>query len=249
MMSCPATALVLLAKYPEPPRVKTRLVNGTPENGYTGLKDVCDSSGRAIGKDEAYRLAAKMYRAFLTDRFKAHGGRDYDVILATSQPGFAAAFRSITGPEVPCHVVSETNMGQILYGIFRNLLVRYPFVLISSTDMPYLDEKVIAQVRTSLSSHDIVLVPAQDGAYNLIGMRKLHQIFDISRWSSGSELEETLALLRQRRITYDVLNECHLLDIDTIEDLVQLMRGQKIVGAPETKTFLAVLNERLKLTE
>lgn len=249
MIPYPPTALVLLAKYPEPRNVKTRLVNGTEENDYAGLKDVRDRSGAALGPDEAHRLAAGMYRAFLVDRFAAHRGRDYDVLLATSEPERAEAFRSITGPDVPYHAASGANMGEMMLGIFEDLLGKYPYVLISGSDMPRLEETVIDRARASLSSHDIVLVPAQDGAYNLIGMRKPHRIFDLSRWSSGSELEETVALLRRRRITYEVLDEYRLLDIDTIEDLVQLMRGPETVDAPETNTFLAALDERLDLAD
>lgn len=243
------TALVLLAKYPEPRNVKTRLVHGTAENGYRGLKDIRERSGAVLGPDEAHRLAAGLYRAFLVDRFAAHRGRDYDLLLATSQPEYADDFRAITGPDIPFHVASGTNMGEMMLGIFEDLLDRYPYVLISGSDMPRLEESVIDRARESLSSHDIVLVPAQDGAYNLIGMRKPHRIFDISRWSSGSELEETVALLRRRRITHEVLDEFHLLDIDTIEDLVQLMRGPETVDAPETNTLLTALDERLDFAD
>ncbi len=249
MTPYPPTALVLPAKYPEPRSVKTRLVKGTAENGYRGLKDVPDASGRVIGEDEAFRLAARMYRAFLVDRFAAHRERDYDLWLAASQPECAEGFRSITGPDIPYHFVSGANMGEIMLGIFEALLGRYAYVLISGSDMPHLDETVIDRVRASLSSHDIVLVPAQDGAYNLIGMRRPHRIFDISRWSSGSELEETVALLRKRRITHEVLDGYRLLDIDTIEDLVQLMRGPETVEAPETNAFLTALDELLDFAE
>ena len=249
MIPNPPTALVLLAKYPEPRNVKTRLVQGTAENGYRGLKDIRERSGAVLGLDEAHRLAAGMYRAFLVDRFAAHRGRDYDVLLATSQPEYADAFRAITGPDVPYHSASGADMGEMMLGVFEDLLGRYPYVLISGSDMPRLEETVIDRARESLSSHDIVLVPAQDGAYNLIGMRKPHRIFDISRWSSGSELEETVALLRRRRITHEVLDEFRLLDIDTIEDLVQLMRGPETVDAPETNTFLTALDERLDFAD
>ena len=46
-----------------------------------------------------------------------------------------------------------------------------------------------------------------------------------------------------------MLNEYLILDIDTIEDLVQLMRSPKLVETPEPNTFLAVLDEQLNLTE
>ena len=70
-----STALVLLAKYPEPQSVKTRLVNGTADNGYTGLKDIPDAFGRIIGQEEAYRLATDLYRAVLIDGCRQHWGR------------------------------------------------------------------------------------------------------------------------------------------------------------------------------
>ena len=118
MTSYPSTALVLLAKYPVPRNVKTRLVNGTSRNGYVGLKNISDKSGRIISENEAYDLAAKMYAAFLRDRFKAHQEKYYDVLLATSEPEQTSNFRSITGNLVPYHVLSKAKMGDMLFGIF-----------------------------------------------------------------------------------------------------------------------------------
>jgi glycosyltransferase A (GT-A) superfamily protein (DUF2064 family) len=243
----PTTALVLLAKSPEPKNVKTRLVNGTSDNDYIGLKDVPDTSGRVIGQAEAYHLAADLYRAFLIDRFRQHQGHGYDVILGTTQPEQSEFFRTITGPHVHHHAVTGANLGEIMYGIFKDLLVRYQYVIISGSDFPYLDEGVIKQVCRALSSHDIVLVPAYDGAYNIVGMSQLHNIFTISRWSSGSELQETVALLKKRHITHAVLDDIKLLDIDTIEDLRLLMRDLSDDQAPITRALLAELLERLQL--
>lgn len=245
----PSTALVLLAKYPEPKSVKTRLVNGTAENGFIGLKDIPDTFGRVIGEEEAYRLAAELYRAFLIDRFAQHRQHGYDVVLGTTQPEHRAAFREITGPDVIHHAVTGADLGRIMYRIFEDLLQRYQHVIISGSDFPYLDETVIDQVRQALSSHDITLVPAYDGAYNMIGMSRLHDIFSISRWSSGSELQETRTLLQDRRITHTVLDDIKLLDIDTIEDLRVLMKTLKDDQAPTTCTLLAELLERLKLMD
>ncbi len=247
MTSYPSTALVLLAKYPVPRNVKTRLVNGTSRNGYVGLKNISDKSGRIISENEAYDLAAKMYAAFLRDRFKAHQEKYYDVLLATSEPEQTSNFRSITGNLVPYHVLSKAKMGDMLFGIFKKLLTQYQFVLISSTDIPSLDEIIIQTVCSSLESHDIVLVPAEDGAYNLIGMRKLYNIFDIPNWSSGTELKDTITLLRNRKITHQVLNQYHLSDIDTVEDLAKLIKSPTIPDAPHTNVFLKTLNERFIL--
>jgi glycosyltransferase A (GT-A) superfamily protein (DUF2064 family) len=80
-------------------------------------------------------------------------------------------------------------------------------------------------------------------------MCRLHNIFTISRWSSGSELQETVALLQNLRITHAVLDDIKLLDIDTIEDLRLLMRDSQDNQAPTTRALLAELLERLKLMD
>ena len=241
-------ALLLLAKYPEPGAVKTRLVNGTEENHYLGLKDIPDAQGTCPGQAIAYSIAADLYKAFLIDRFRAHQGRAYDLFLGTTQPEYGKAFRSITGPNVLYHAVHGTNLGEMMLGIFQDLLPRYRKVIIAGSDFPYLQESVIDRTFQRLDTSDIILVPAYDGAYNLIGMSRLHNIFTISRWSSGSELQETRRLLESEHITHTVFDDTRLLDIDTIEDLRALTRTLRKDQAPVTFARLQDLRTRLQLT-
>lgn len=244
-----SAALVLLAKYPEPKRVKTRLVNGTEENRFTGLKTIRDRSGKMLDEETAYQVAADLYRDFLLDRFEAHQGRSYDLILGFSQPEYAAQFLTITGPGVRHHLTGGAHLGELMYGLFGDLLDVYRKVLISGSDFPYLDETVIDRVFGLLDTNEVVLVPAHDGAYNLIGMNRLHNLFTLSRWSSGSELAETIALLNRQQIPHAVLDDLRLVDIDTLDDLRLLIRAIRPHQSPATAVFLKKLQDQLRLVD
>ncbi|MBI4553884.1 MAG: DUF2064 domain-containing protein [Candidatus Latescibacteria bacterium] len=241
-------ALVLLAKYPEPGTVKTRLVVGTSENQYYGLQDACLANGERLPAADAYVLSAELFKAFLIDRFNAHRGRAYDLILGTSQPERVEAFRTITGNGVCSHQVTGSNLGEMMCEAFRTLLPQYAKVIISGSDFPYLPESIIDRMYRQLDTHEVVLVPACDGAYNMVGMSRLHNIFTIPAWSSGSELRETVALLQRQSIPYAVLDDVRLLDIDTMDDLAILMRTLQPDQAPVTFAKLQELRDRLRLT-
>ena len=242
-------ALLLLAKFPVPGEVKTRLVNGTKENGLVGLRHAKDRHDRAIGEDMANRMAAQLYRAFLIDRFRAHRGREYDLFLGTSQPEHAHAFREITGPDVMYQPAIGSNLGNMMHGIFSSLLRRYRKGIISGSDIPWISEETIERVIKELGSHEVVLVPALDGAYNMIGMSEPHNIFAIKKWSSGSELQETIALLRSRNIKHAVLEDSPIMDVDTIEDLWVLLEATPKESAHETSEALKVVRAQLKISE
>ena len=146
MMSRYPSALLLLAKYPEPGSVKTRLVNGTEDNGFNGLKHICNRAGTPIGEEKAGHLAANLYRAFLTDRFRAHQGDSYHLYLGTSQPEHTTLFRAITGDKVLYQTVQGANLGEMMFRIFEALLERYQRVIISGTDFPYVSESIVERV-------------------------------------------------------------------------------------------------------
>ena len=136
-----------------------------------------------------------------------------------------------------------------MFRIFEALLDRYQRVIISGSDMPYVSESIVERVLHQLDMDDIVLVPALDGAYNMIGMSRLHNIFTISKWSSGSELQETIHLLQSNHIAHSVFKETPLLDVDTIEDLRSLMAILREDQAPVTFAMLKILRSQLQIME
>ena len=94
-------------------------------------------------------------------------------------------------------------------------------VLLMGCDCPQLDSAVLLSVAEQLQSHDVVLVPAEDGGYVLVAMRRpLLQIFSGISWSSITVLSQTEAILENLGVTWRLLPP--LRDIDRPEDLEQL---------------------------
>lgn len=94
----------------------------------------------------------------------------------------------------------------------------YASVCLVGTDIYELTPGIIEGAFDKLNKSDVVIGPARDGGYYLIGMtRPDAKVFDISAWSTSSVLEETLLRVQEQGLGYAMLEA--LGDIDTEEDL------------------------------
>lgn len=92
----------------------------------------------------------------------------------------------------------------------------YDRVLIIGSDLLDLDANTINSAFEQLNQHDVVIGPAKDGGYYLLGMKTLNQnIFKNKSWGTETVLKDTLNNLKDNTIF--MLNELN--DIDTFEDL------------------------------
>ena len=95
--------------------------------------------------------------------------------------------------------------------------------LVIGTDCPALTPGHLRAAADALGEADIVLIPAEDGGYVLIGARAPQpQLFDGIAWGTASVLQETrarIAALDLRCIALDPL-----WDVDTEADLARLER-------------------------
>lgn len=93
-------------------------------------------------------------------------------------------------------------------------------VVIVGSDCLALRAHHLSQAFSELQQHDIVIGPADDGGYYLLGMRKMHHfLFDNKSWSQPSLLAETLADA-QAHSTSLWIGET-LSDVDTWEDYLR----------------------------
>ncbi len=95
--------------------------------------------------------------------------------------------------------------------------------ILIGTDIPDISQEIISRAFYELDRNDLVLAPAQDGGYYLIGFNNntfSPSVFEGINWSTSTVMKETLAIVTQNRY------RCHLLpelnDIDTGEDLKEL---------------------------
>jgi hypothetical protein len=92
----------------------------------------------------------------------------------------------------------------------------YEKVIIVGSDLYDLTPKHIEDAFEKLTSHDVVMGPALDGGYYLLGMKNLHpNIFENKNWGTETVRNETLSDLKNKSVfLLEALN-----DIDVYEDV------------------------------
>lgn len=97
-------------------------------------------------------------------------------------------------------------------------------VLVIGTDCPALTEIHLRSAATVLlDGTDIVLIPAEDGGYVLLGMRKPQPaLFSKIAWGANTVLAETRARIIEQRLS--LVERPPLWDVDTEDDLARLQR-------------------------
>ena len=110
------------------------------------------------------------------------------------------------------------DLGQRMYSAMRHGLERYTRVVLVGSDCPGIDPAYIRQALVALESATVVLGPALDGGYVLIGARRIEQeIFTGIPWGTGQVYAKTIARLRQAGVSWLALPV--LADVDRPEDL------------------------------
>jgi hypothetical protein len=91
-------------------------------------------------------------------------------------------------------------------------------VLVIGTDCPALTAEILREAAGALQQADVVLIPAEDGGYVLIGARAPHpQLFDGIAWGTGSVMQLTRARIAALGLKSTELPA--LWDVDTEADL------------------------------
>lgn len=94
----------------------------------------------------------------------------------------------------------------------------YTSVVIIGSDCLQLTSKIILDAYQKLEKSDVVIGPALDGGYYLLGMKRLHrQLFQNKRWSTEHVFPDTIQDIEKLHLSYALLPP--LSDIDHLEDL------------------------------
>jgi rSAM/selenodomain-associated transferase 1 len=168
-----------------------------------------------LGAEGAAALQARLLQAALakasalpgaTCTLWAAGDADHPAITAV------AAQRRI-----PVAAQVGDDLGQRMQHAMAVALSQHAGCLIIGTDCPALTTAHLAEAATALQTHDVVLGPAEDGGYVLIGLtRPRPDLFEGIAWGSST----VLAATRQRIGAAGLrLHELPALpDLDTPED-------------------------------
>ena len=127
-------------------------------------------------------------------------------------------------PENPIHSAENklVQLGQDLGERMKNAFAEnfesgMEKVVLIGTDCPSLEGIHLSQAFEALDQSDLVLGPARDGGYYMIGMkRRADFLFEGITWSTELVLSQTLALAAEQCLQTSLLPV--LEDIDTLED-------------------------------
>ncbi len=109
------------------------------------------------------------------------------------------------------------DLGIKMLNAFKNGFENnYEKIVIVGSDLYDLNSNHIEEAFHKLNNHDVVIGPAEDGGYYLLGMKKLHsKVFLNKNWGTNTVRKDTLQDLKNESVfLLETLN-----DIDTYEDI------------------------------
>ena len=116
------------------------------------------------------------------------------------------------------HPQVQGDLGQRLrYAFQRSFQAGAKRVAIIGSDCPAVRAADIREAWVALQTRDVVLGPATDGGYWLIGLRQTQpSLFHAVHWSSASVFAETMQRVQRLALSVHLLRE--LADVDTEQD-------------------------------
>lgn len=114
---------------------------------------------------------------------------------------------------------SGNDLGEKMQNAFKSgFSSHYKSICIIGTDCIDLNANIISEAFRKLLTHDVVIGPAVDGGYYLLGMNRLHrELFENKMWGTDTVFSDTLSDIKLLGLAcweLQVLN-----DVDRVEDL------------------------------
>jgi uncharacterized protein len=177
----------------------------------------------------AARLAA-LRAALLADTLDVLGAAaragTVDVVLFFTPAGAEAEVAAVTSHPFPCACQTAGDLGQRMRSALEELLGPrgYGRAMLVGADIPLLNTGHVVEAREMLQANGgLVLGPADDGGYFLIGMTNVHDgLFEQIEWGTDSVLTDTLRAAERLGIEARLIGSTY--DIDTMDDLRRLER-------------------------
>lgn len=183
--------LVLFARYPAAGAAKTRLIPALGPEGAAGV----------------HRRLAKRTLGVLMD-----SGFPVELHYTGAE---AVDFREWLGEGFALVKQADGDLTD------RLMAALHPApVIFFGSDTPGLSAHHVAGAVTALESHPVILGPADDGGYYLIGMKQpMPELLEDMPWSSDQVMPETLLRLAKKGVEPALLETLH--DCDRPEDLAR----------------------------
>jgi rSAM/selenodomain-associated transferase 1 len=191
--------LLQFTRFPEPGKVKTRLIAALGQAGACSLHR---------------RLTSHMMQ--VTKNFSLASNADLVICFDGAD---AKDMQQLFGKEFNYLPQSQGDLGRRLSAAFVDFFARgHKKIVLIGSDCPGISAEILAAAFSSLNQHDLVLGPATDGGYYLIGLTAWYpELFQDVSWGTAEVLPKTTATAASLGLATALLEP--LSDIDRPEDL------------------------------
>ena len=219
--------LIIFTRYPEPGTTKTRLIPALGEQGAADLQ-------RRMTEHLISRIDHPCTSRSLDLEIRYEGGNE-------------TLMRSWLGNDFTYHPQPPGDLGHRMRIAFDEAFRDgAEYVIISGTDIPGISADIIRDALEQLRRHDLVLGPARDGGYYLIGIRKGSwtranpALFENIAWGTGEVLSQTRLAADRVGLSHRLLET--LDDVDRPEDLdIWRRESQKSARHQEKKAISIII--------
>ena len=199
-----STVVAVFAKAPVPGRVKTRLAADIGDSRAVSIY-------RTLGRGTVDALRQGSHR-----------------LVVFGAPGDDGSLKAIATwlehEDLEVRPQSDGDLGRRMAAASAAVLSEAEAVVIVGTDIPGIDLGTVDEARARLQEHDVVLGPATDGGYYLVGLTRPHPgIFEGIEWSTPRVLDQTLERIAALGLSVALLDAKS--DVDTVEDLTPSLRA------------------------
>lgn len=216
--------LIVFTRFPEPGKTKTRLI---PVLGAWG----------------AARLQRQMTEHMMATAATLNGLS----VEVRHQDGNAILMQDWLGSNFIYRPQGDGNLGRRMQRAFEAAFQDdAAAVVIVGSDIPGISVDILRQAFEALHDKDLVLGPAQDGGYYLIGISKslpaktYGRLFEGINWGSGSVFTQTLQIANDLGLHPTRLES--LADVDRPADLPVWHQAQKVAARqPRTQNLSIII--------
>lgn len=197
-----STVFGMFVKQPVAGRVKTRLA-------------------ASLGTDGT-ESAAMLYDAFQTDLVDRFRGRYDQRWLGFSPASATGFFENLSQADYRLWAQPDVDLGNRMRAFFEMAFANGAGrVVLIGSDSPTLPTSLVDEAFELLRTRDLVVGPATDGGYVLIGQSgSVRDVFDGIQWSQPGVLAQTVQIAQRQSLSVDLLTPWY--DVDTIDDLRML---------------------------
>ena len=218
--------LIVFTRFPEPGKTKTRLIP-------------------ALGAEGAARLQRQMTEHIMATAANVRSRPDLSIEVYHAG-GNTESMQKWLGTRFRYRRQRPGDLGRRMAGAFKEAFqdANRAAVIVGS-DVPGISANTIRQAFEMLQEHDLVLGPARDGGYYLIGMQHTiasetyTRLFDGINWGTASVLAQTLQMAGDSGLRFTLLEP--LDDVDRPADLHIWQAAKRAEAKPSRAQNISIV--------